>query len=288
MTGWRLGWLTAPAWAMPALERLAQNLFLAASTPAQHAALAAFLPATLNELEARKTELRSRRDFLLPALRERGFVIPVTPQGAFYLYADCSRFTPRQPCFRQSVARTRRYCGDARDRFWIPSRNPQLAVCLYPAPATAHRSDDAARSFSCRHKKTGPKAGFFVPEPGITWQEQREQQQVSSSVQQQVQQQRRQQQASAAGAQLPSGSSFPAPAASSSRQLQREQRLLLFCRKRSWKQPAEQPGGRNISFDFPLLTNIKTHTRDRSGTCNPADARNSNKSAKENHYLLKN
>ncbi|MDP1645877.1 MAG: pyridoxal phosphate-dependent aminotransferase [Thiobacillus sp.] len=93
MTGWRLGWLAAPAWAMPALERLAQNLFLAASTPAQHAALAAFSPATLSELEARKAELRARRDFLLPALRERGFAIPVTPQGAFYLYADCSRFT---------------------------------------------------------------------------------------------------------------------------------------------------------------------------------------------------
>jgi hypothetical protein len=55
--------------------------------------------------------------------------------------------------------------------------------------------------------------------------------------------------------------------------LQRGQQLLLFCRKRSWKQPAEQPGERNISFDFPLLTNIKTHTRDRSGTCDPADAR---------------
>jgi aspartate/methionine/tyrosine aminotransferase len=93
MTGWRLGWLAAPAWAMTALERLAQNLFLAASTPAQHAALAAFLPATLNELEARKRELRCRRDFLLPALRERGFAIPATPQGAFYLYADCSPFT---------------------------------------------------------------------------------------------------------------------------------------------------------------------------------------------------
>jgi aspartate/methionine/tyrosine aminotransferase len=92
MTGWRLGWLAAPAWAMPALERLAQNLFLAASTPAQHAALAAFSPATLEELEARKAELRARRDFLLPALRERGFAIPVTPQGAFYLYADCNRF----------------------------------------------------------------------------------------------------------------------------------------------------------------------------------------------------
>ncbi|OJZ10962.1 MAG: hypothetical protein BGP20_09980 [Thiobacillus sp. 63-78] len=35
--------------------------------------------------------------------------------------------------------------------------------------------------------------------------------------------------------------------------LRREQPLLLFCRKRSWKQPAEQPGERNISFDFPLL-----------------------------------
>lgn len=93
MTGWRLGWLAAPAWAMPALERLAQNLFLAASTPAQHAALAAFTPSTLDMLEACKAELRSRRDFLLPALRERGFVIPVVPQGAFYLYADCSRFT---------------------------------------------------------------------------------------------------------------------------------------------------------------------------------------------------
>lgn len=99
MTGWRLGWLAAPAWAMPGLERLAQNLFLAASTPAQHAALAAFTTTTLDMLEARKAELRSRRDFLLPALRERGFVIPVVPQGAFYLYADCSRFTADSHAF---------------------------------------------------------------------------------------------------------------------------------------------------------------------------------------------
>jgi len=99
MTGWRLGWLVAPAWAMEGLERLAQNLFLAAPTPAQHAALAAFSPATLNELDACKAELRARRDFLLPALRERGFVIPVTPQGAFYLYADCSRFSSDSQAF---------------------------------------------------------------------------------------------------------------------------------------------------------------------------------------------
>jgi len=99
MTGWRLGWLVAPAWAISDLERLAQNLFLAAPTPAQHAALAAFSPATLDELEARKAELRDRRDYLLPALRERGFVIPVQAHGAFYLYADCSRFTEDSQAF---------------------------------------------------------------------------------------------------------------------------------------------------------------------------------------------
>jgi len=103
MTGWRLGWLLAPAWAMPDLERLAQNLFLAAPTPAQHAALAAFSPDTLVELEARKTELRVRRDFLLPALRERGFAIPTQPQGAFYLYADCSAHTRDSFSFAQAL-----------------------------------------------------------------------------------------------------------------------------------------------------------------------------------------
>ncbi len=93
MTGWRLGWLVAPGWAIDGLERLAQNLFLAAPTPAQHAALAAFSAEALAILEARKAELRARRDYLLPALRELGFELPITPQGAFYLYADCCRHT---------------------------------------------------------------------------------------------------------------------------------------------------------------------------------------------------
>lgn len=103
MTGWRLGWLVAPAWALPALERLAQNLFLAAPTLSQHAALAAFTPAAIAELEACKTELQGRRDFLLPALRARGFTIPVTPQGAFYLYADCSAHTGDSFQFAQDL-----------------------------------------------------------------------------------------------------------------------------------------------------------------------------------------
>ena len=60
----------------------------AASTPAQYAALAAFRPEVLAELNRRRDEFCARRDYLLPALRTLGFDIPVTPEGAFYLYAD--------------------------------------------------------------------------------------------------------------------------------------------------------------------------------------------------------
>ncbi|HEX9628346.1 MAG TPA: pyridoxal phosphate-dependent aminotransferase [Acidiferrobacterales bacterium] len=90
MTGWRVGWLVAPEEYIADIDKLAQNIFLAASTPAQHAALAAFEPSVVAELERRRRVFRERRDYLLPALRDLGFRIPVTPQGAFYLYADSS------------------------------------------------------------------------------------------------------------------------------------------------------------------------------------------------------
>jgi aspartate/methionine/tyrosine aminotransferase len=93
MTGWRLGWLVAPEEFVAPLDILAQNLFLAAPTPAQYAALAAFEPQTLAILEQRREQFQTRRDYLLPALRSLGFDIPREPEGAFYLYADCSRFS---------------------------------------------------------------------------------------------------------------------------------------------------------------------------------------------------
>lgn len=93
MTGWRLGWLVAPEAYVRELDKLAQNVFLAAPTLSQYAALAAFEPETRTVLEDYREAFHARRDFLLPALRELGFDIPVAPAGAFYLYADCSRFT---------------------------------------------------------------------------------------------------------------------------------------------------------------------------------------------------
>ncbi len=93
MTGWRLGWLVAPADYVRDVEKLAQNLFLSPSAPAQYAALAAFTEPAEAIFGQRRAAFQQRRDYLLPALRELGFIIPVTPQGAFYLYADCSQFS---------------------------------------------------------------------------------------------------------------------------------------------------------------------------------------------------
>lgn len=91
MTGWRLGWLVVPEALVPVMDRLAQNLFLAAPTTAQYAALSAFNAETLAILELRRQAFQQRRDVLLPALQSLGFSISVVPQGAFYIYADCSQ-----------------------------------------------------------------------------------------------------------------------------------------------------------------------------------------------------
>ena len=93
MTGWRVGWLVAPEQYLTAIDNFAQNIFLAAPTPSQHAALAAFAPENIAILETRRAEFQQRRDYLIPALRELGFKISVEPQGAFYIYCDCSRFS---------------------------------------------------------------------------------------------------------------------------------------------------------------------------------------------------
>jgi aspartate/methionine/tyrosine aminotransferase len=81
MTGWRL----------PVVERLSQNLFICASTVAQHAALACFEDASIAEYERRRAEFKARRDYFVPALNALGLNVPVMPDGAFYAWADCTQ-----------------------------------------------------------------------------------------------------------------------------------------------------------------------------------------------------
>jgi aspartate/methionine/tyrosine aminotransferase len=92
MTGWRLGWIVLPPRRVREFEKLAQHFFICPSAIAQHAALAAFLPESIRILEQRRSEFERRRNFLLPALERAGLKVPAAPEGAFYVYADCSRF----------------------------------------------------------------------------------------------------------------------------------------------------------------------------------------------------
>ena len=103
MTGWRLGWLVVPDHYRTIVDNFAQNIFLAAPTPAQYAALAAFENETHQILLQRRAEFQQRRDFLLGAVKELGFDVKVVPQGAFYIYADCSRFTDNSMQFAESL-----------------------------------------------------------------------------------------------------------------------------------------------------------------------------------------
>jgi aspartate/methionine/tyrosine aminotransferase len=93
MTGWRLGWLVVPAGYESHAEKLAQNIFIAAPTVSQHAALACFTPEAGAVFEERRQAFAQRLEYLANALTDLGFDIPGRPQGAFYLYSDCSRLT---------------------------------------------------------------------------------------------------------------------------------------------------------------------------------------------------
>lgn len=90
MTGWRLGWIVVPDRAIDAVTKLAQNLFISPSAPAQYAAIAAFSDAAM-KINQQRVEIFAERSRQLSAgLASLGLNIPVMPDGAFYLYADIS------------------------------------------------------------------------------------------------------------------------------------------------------------------------------------------------------
>lgn len=103
MTGWRLGWLVVPPGLVPTFEKLAQNLFICPSALAQHAALACFEPEAMALYRQRRDEFQARRDYLVPALRGLGLGVPVEPDGAFYVYADCRAFSDDSAAFAHAM-----------------------------------------------------------------------------------------------------------------------------------------------------------------------------------------
>jgi aspartate/methionine/tyrosine aminotransferase len=97
MTGWRLGWMVLPHALIRAVECLAQNLFISPPGVSQAAAIGAL--AAREELDGSVRRYAANRDLLLNELPSAGFDRFAPADGAFYLYADVSRFTEDSVAF---------------------------------------------------------------------------------------------------------------------------------------------------------------------------------------------
>jgi aspartate/methionine/tyrosine aminotransferase len=91
MTGWRIGWMVVPPALVRAVERLQQNLAISVPTLSQIAAEAAF--DGRDELEQIKHGYEDNRRILVEGLPRAGLSSFLPVDGAFYLYADISRFS---------------------------------------------------------------------------------------------------------------------------------------------------------------------------------------------------
>jgi aspartate/methionine/tyrosine aminotransferase len=103
MTGWRIGWLVVPEALTRTIERLAQNLYISPPAISQIAALGAF--DGIDELEEIKGRYARNRAMLLEELPRAGLEQILPADGAFYLYADISRYTGDSAAFTQRMLR---------------------------------------------------------------------------------------------------------------------------------------------------------------------------------------
>ncbi|MDX8403336.1 MAG: aminotransferase class I/II-fold pyridoxal phosphate-dependent enzyme [Mariprofundaceae bacterium] len=101
MTGWRVGWIIVPEELIDACRRVMQNIFIAAPTLSQYAAIAALKEK--NAIETMRQAYDERRQYLLSELPGLGFDIVVEPQGAFYIYANVKKLTNNSKVFCWSL-----------------------------------------------------------------------------------------------------------------------------------------------------------------------------------------
>ncbi|AXC48440.1 pyridoxal phosphate-dependent aminotransferase [Paracoccus suum] len=103
MTGWRVGYVAAPADFLERLVETRHTLSINTCTISQHAALAA-LTGPQEPIEAMLAEYRERRDWLMTALTEAGFTYG-HPGGAFYFYVNIAGTGMEAPQFCEALLR---------------------------------------------------------------------------------------------------------------------------------------------------------------------------------------
>lgn len=93
MTGWRLGWLLVPEELRRAVDCLTGNFTICPPVLAQHAALAAFTPESIAEVQGHLDHYAANRDTLIAGLHQMGITRLAPADGAFYVYANVSDLT---------------------------------------------------------------------------------------------------------------------------------------------------------------------------------------------------
>jgi len=147
MTGWRLGWLVVPPAWVGTFEKLAQNLFICPSALSQRAALACFGDESMTIYRERREEFRARRDYIVPALRELGFVVPVEPDGAFYVYVDCSPFSDDSARFASDLLEQAGVSLVPGDDFGIHAPSRYLRLSYATSMAQLHEAVSRMRAW---------------------------------------------------------------------------------------------------------------------------------------------
>lgn len=101
MTGWRIGWMVLPGQLVRPAERIAQSLYISPPELSQLAATAAL--GAVQELEAVKAGYAANRKLLLEELPRIGLNRLLPVDGAFYIYADISRFSSDSLAFAKRM-----------------------------------------------------------------------------------------------------------------------------------------------------------------------------------------
>ncbi len=140
MTGWRIGWLVVPEALTRTIERLAQNLYISPPAISQIAALGAF--EGLDELEEIKSRYARNRAMLLEELPRAGLESILPADGAFYLYADISRYTGDSATFAKAMLRETGVAATPGIDFDPDRGNSYLRLCYAGAE---HDMREAAR-----------------------------------------------------------------------------------------------------------------------------------------------
>ena len=168
MTGWRVGWLVAPRAAIPAIEKLAQNAYIAPSTVGQHGALAALAPDVMPRHEARRLAYFRARNRLVTGLRALGFSVPVVPEGAFYVYATLPPEQPDSEPFCRALLEGAAVAATPGTDFGDARRGPERAFLLYRAPGRSRRGARAPRGLSCGAPRRDAR-GLGAQEPRVVF-----------------------------------------------------------------------------------------------------------------------